>query len=297
MNTPLFSIIIPTFNHAHLIKKCLLSLIDQTYPNWEAIVVNNYSEDDTIEVVESFQDSRIRIINFHNQGIIAAARNEGIRSSKGNWIAFLDSDDWWYPSKLTKILPLLDNYDLIYHKLDIYKPTGKGWGEIRGHCYMSPIFDNLLVKGNQIPNSSALIKKQVIEEVGYLSEEPNLFAIEDYDLWLRVSKLTERFYYLNQSLGAYWVGGENYSKADRKSIGRMKFLYSKHLPTISEKSKKSAQAILCYIVTRERMLCGDPNLFWDFFKILPYLKRRKFFFNSILFGILSLFYLKPKPEK
>jgi glycosyltransferase involved in cell wall biosynthesis len=287
MNNPLISVVIPTFNHAHLIKKCLQSLIDQSYQQWDAVVVNNFSEDNTIDVVESFGDPRIRIIDFHNNGVIAAARNEGIRNSSGKWIAFLDSDDWWYPSKLIKVLPLLDNYDLIYHKLDIYKPTGKGWGKIRGRCYVSPIFDNLLVKGNQIPNSSALIKREVIEEAGYLSEDPNLFAIEDYDLWLKVSKISERFHYLNQSLGAYWVGDSNYSIANRKSIVRMKHLYSIHLPAISDNQKKPAEAILNYLITRERMVCGDRNLLFDFLKTISQLKRVKFIFNSLLFGVLS----------
>jgi glycosyltransferase involved in cell wall biosynthesis len=286
--SPLISVVIPTYNHAHLINKCLQSLIDQGYQNWEAIVVNNFSADNTIEVVESFADIRIRLINFPNKGVIAAARNEGIRNSSGDWIAFLDSDDWWYPSKLAKVLPLLDNKDLIYHQLDVFTPTGKGWRTLKGRHYQSPIYDHLLSKGNQILNSSALIRKSILDQVGYLSEDPNLFAIEDYDLWLKVSKITERFYYFKQSLGAYWVSDSNYSNANRKSIKRMKHLYTIHLPAISENQKKSAEAILNYLVTRERMICGDRNLLFDFLKTVLHLKRSKFIFNSIIFGILSM---------
>ena len=97
---PVYSVIIPTYNPGHLIGRCLSSVIAQTFQAWEAIVVNNYSQDNTIEVVEGFRDERVRLFNFSNKGVIAASRNEGIRQAGGDFIAFLDSDDWWYPKKL-----------------------------------------------------------------------------------------------------------------------------------------------------------------------------------------------------
>jgi len=99
--TPVVSIVIPTYNHEHFLKKCLQSVVDQTFTNWEAIVVNNFSEDNTIAVVNSFHDPRIHLVNFKNNGIIAASRNKGIKLSRADLIAFLDSDDIWqthYPT-------------------------------------------------------------------------------------------------------------------------------------------------------------------------------------------------------
>ena len=87
---PYVSIIIPTYNHAKLLKKALDSVVAQTFTKWEAIVVNNFSTDDTIEIVDAFNDSRIRIINFSNFGVIAASRNRGLRDATGGFIAFLD---------------------------------------------------------------------------------------------------------------------------------------------------------------------------------------------------------------
>ena len=75
---PFFSIVIPTYNHGHLIKRCLDSIVAQTYIHWEAIVVNNYSNDNTVEIVESYRDPRIRLVNNANHGIIAVSRNKGI---------------------------------------------------------------------------------------------------------------------------------------------------------------------------------------------------------------------------
>ncbi|MDP2842393.1 MAG: glycosyltransferase family A protein, partial [Acetobacterium sp.] len=90
---PLVSVVIPTYNHAGFLREALESLVAQTFSDWEALVVNNYSEDDTLDVVEAFNDPRIRVENFRNNGVIGASRNRGIRLSKGKYIAFLDSDD------------------------------------------------------------------------------------------------------------------------------------------------------------------------------------------------------------
>ena len=99
---PLVSVVIPTFNHAPLLKRALDSVVAQTYSDWEAIVVNNFSTDETIDVVNSFKDDRIKLVNFKNNGIIAASRNQGIKLAQGKFVAFLDSDDNWYPKKLEK---------------------------------------------------------------------------------------------------------------------------------------------------------------------------------------------------
>ena len=99
---PYVSVVIPTFNHAKFLKKALDSVVAQTFQNWEAVVVNNFSTDNTIEVVNSFADPRIKLFNFSNNGVIAASRNHGLKEAAGDFIAFLDSDDVWYPNKLQK---------------------------------------------------------------------------------------------------------------------------------------------------------------------------------------------------
>ena len=103
-SSPMVSVIIPTFNQAELLQKALQSVSNQTFQDWEAIVIDNHSQDTTKEIVESMNDSRISYEVFSNQGIIAASRNLGINLAKGNYIAFLDSDDLWYPSKLSTCL-------------------------------------------------------------------------------------------------------------------------------------------------------------------------------------------------
>ena len=93
---PTFSVIIPTYNQADFLRLALKSVLDQTLRDFEVIIVNNYSTDHTLEVVEQLNDHRLSVKNFRNHGVIGASRNSGIRASNGEYVAFLDSDDTWH---------------------------------------------------------------------------------------------------------------------------------------------------------------------------------------------------------
>ena len=139
------SIVIPTYNHAKYLGKCVNSVENQTYNNWEAIIVNNNSTDNTIDIINSFNDKRIKTININNDGIIAKSRNIGIQSASGSYIAFLDSDDWWYPNKLEIIMQKKGNSDFIYHYLDIYKNGKKTIKKHRIRQLIKPVFNDLMI--------------------------------------------------------------------------------------------------------------------------------------------------------
>ena len=116
MNSPLVSIVIPTYNHAKFIGKALKSVLDQTYENWEAIVIDNQSIDQTSKILSNYTDPRIKCFKINNDGIIAKSRNLGIKKATGEWIAFLDSDDWWTKDKLEACIGMIGtNVDFIYH--------------------------------------------------------------------------------------------------------------------------------------------------------------------------------------
>lgn len=223
---PFFSIVIPTYNHAHFMKRCLDGLINQTYDNWEAIVINNFSEDNTIEIVEGYNDPRIRLINNANGGIIAVSRNKGISEAKGDWICFLDSDDWWYPNKLEFSLPYLNNYDLIFHDLVIHNKFRKPSGVVKGRILKGNIANDLLINCNGIANSSVIVRKSIVDTTGFLVEDKSLVAVEDFDYWIRIAQITSKFKYLNESLGAYWIGG-NISVSE-KQIDREYAIFDKY---------------------------------------------------------------------
>lgn len=238
---PEVSVIIPTFNRANQLRICLKSLEEQSFKKFEVIVCDDGSTDDTFKVVEEFKEilnlSYIHDINF---GGPAKPRNNGIKQAKGKIIAFLDSDDWWYPNKLEVAIPYLSDYDLIYHDLDIYNKAEKSNSVARGRVLSGDILKDLILNGNAITNSSVLIKKSIVNVVGEITEDKNLIAVEDFDYWIRVAKVTDRFKYIDRSLGAYWEG-ENISYST-KQIDRAKSLLDKYMSELTSSEQKSALA-------------------------------------------------------
>ncbi len=257
---PLVSVIIPTYNHAHFLGRALQSVIDQTYLNWEAIVIDNHSTDNTDEVLRYFTDERIKIFKIQNNGVIAASRNMGILAAKGELIAFLDSDDWWVPSKLLRCIQLFDDsVDIVYHHLYVkrsYKHTRFNQ-RIVSSKPTSPVFLGLLANGMSIPNSSVLVRKDLLIRIGGISESLDLISVEDYDTWIRLSKLTERFICIPEFLGYYWGGGGNISAASPIQVTRITTLYSQYIDELQEKDRLRAEYLLNYRIARIQHLYGS----------------------------------------
>jgi glycosyltransferase involved in cell wall biosynthesis len=211
---PLVSIIIPTYNRADDLKRALQSVFDQTFNDWEVVVVDNHSADNTDSLIESFNGPKIRLFKIHNEGVIAASRNLGLKHALGEYIAFLDSDDWWHPHKLEVSLKYLQRgADVVYHDLFRAKKSNQRifWKKVLARNLKNPIFDDLVANGNALPNSSVVVRKQVLDVIKGLDEDRNLIAAEDYDAWLRVAKISEKFAKIPQTLGYYWCGGGNIS--------------------------------------------------------------------------------------
>ena len=210
---PLVSVVIPTYNHARYLARVLQSVLDQTYVNWEAIVIDNHSTDNTDEVMASFADPRIIYLKIHNNGVIAASRNAGIRAAKGEWVAFLDSDDWWTVDKLKVSIAAAEKelVDVVYHDLYIVVKLNQinFKKKIGGWALGNNAYKDLLTNGNALANSSVIIKKIILEKIGGLSEDPAKIAWEDYDCWLKVSQVSGRFHYIPEVHGFYWQGGGN----------------------------------------------------------------------------------------
>jgi glycosyltransferase involved in cell wall biosynthesis len=215
---PVISVVIPTYNRANDLKRALKSVQVQTFTNWEVLIVDNHSVDNTDQVVSDFNDSRIKLFKIHNNGVIAASRNVGIREASGAYIAFLDSDDWWKPEKLRLSLDTLNaGADLVYHDLFLVTKTDQRLflKKVTTRGLTRPVFDNLLTNGNCIINSSVVVKKILLTSIGGISEDYDLIAAEDYDCWLRIAKLTDKFTRIPKSLGYYWAGGGNISNPER----------------------------------------------------------------------------------
>jgi glycosyltransferase involved in cell wall biosynthesis len=184
---PNVSVIIPVFNGAGYIEKAIESVLTQTYQDLELIIVDDGSNDDTANIVKSYEDDRIIYIFQKNSGV-SAARNLGIQVSRAKFIAFLDSDDWWLPTKLEKQLECFKTFPeagFIYcatnvvdrlGNLEAYLPT-KPNGQIL----------DILLMGNFAPPSTVITRRVVLENAGFFDE--NLPVAEDWDLWLRIGAL------------------------------------------------------------------------------------------------------------
>jgi glycosyltransferase involved in cell wall biosynthesis len=234
---PLVSIIIPTYNRAKDLKRALQSVFDQTFTGWEVLVVDNHSVDDTDNLIKSFSDPRIKLFKIRNEGVIAASRNLGLKHALGEYIAFLDSDDWWLPKKLEESIKYLNQgEDVVYHNLFWVTKSDQKlfWKKTCGRDLKDPIFNDLLEKGNGLINSSVVIRKELLNMVKGLSEDKNLVGAEDYEAWLRIAKVSDKFKKIPQTLGYYWAGGGNITSPDRaiKYIAVLEKLYVETIPDL-----------------------------------------------------------------
>ena len=184
--------------------------------DWEIIVVDNNSIDATEEIINEFPlRKKITYFLIENFGVIGKSRNLGITQAKGKYIAFLDSDDWWHENKLQLAFECLENgADLVYS--DFYKVKSLTEKEIvRVRDLKTNITTDLLKNGNAICNSTVAVRKSILDKVGFFNEGHEYIAWEDFDLWLRISKITNRFVHINQPLVYYWFGGGNISTSER----------------------------------------------------------------------------------
>jgi glycosyltransferase involved in cell wall biosynthesis len=212
---PLVSVVIPTYNHAHFLGRALRSVLDQTYSNWEAIVIDNHSRDNTDQVIQSFDDPRISTLKIHNNGIIAASRNAGIRAAKGEWIAFLDSDDLWYPQKLDiAVKAVMEDTTVDVCSTDeflVRELTGDKSVLEYGPC--SPnLYQALLVEGNRFSPSAAIVRRGFLSLTGIAFRENQEFVTaEDYDLWMLLARAGAKFKCKRSVQGEYRIHASNSS--------------------------------------------------------------------------------------
>ncbi len=179
------SVIIPTYNRRHTLERAIDSVLSQTFKPFEIIIVDDGSEDGTRNWLQEAYPS-IKYIYQPNNGV-SSARNKGIRSSRGSWIALLDSDDEWMPEKLEdQVIFINENPGSLFcHTNEIWIRNGVRVNQMKKHKkYGGDIFKYCLDMCRISPSSS-LIKKEVFEDVGLFDE--SLTVCEDYDLWLRIT--------------------------------------------------------------------------------------------------------------
>jgi glycosyltransferase involved in cell wall biosynthesis len=254
--TPLFSVVIPTYNREAKLHRALTSLANQTLLNFEVLVCDDGSADGTRRMVETMQRSvpyrSLRYFHDSNWGGPARPRNVGISKATAQWICFLDSDDTWYPEKLERLLPYIDDHDLIFHDFLLIDGDAQP-KKLVGRNLHQPVFDDLMIKGHNgvIINSGVCVRKTLLISSGKFTEDKALIGVEDADMWLRIARKSNRFKHLPMTLGEYYLEGENLTVYNQKMIDKLNLLFDIHAPFLHrERARRMARRTLNYHIGR-----------------------------------------------
>lgn len=212
--SPQVSVITPTYNRADFLMTAIESVQAQTFDNWEMLIVDDGSTDDTAELVSSYatKDSRIRYFRQPNQGQ-SVARNRALEHARGEFVCFLDSDNAWIPEKLGSQLAVFresPEVDVVYGDIITINEAGKEISRANMQRYSGFITLQML-KDNCVSMNTAMARRQCFDEMGGMSGQRRV--ADDYDLWLRFSA-RYRFRYIPEFL-AYYRVMENQISSDK----------------------------------------------------------------------------------
>lgn len=205
---PRVSVVIPAYAAARFIAATLDSVAAQRYRDFEIIVVDDGSPDDTKLVVDSWlaEAGVSGVCVRRPNGRIAAARNTGLKAAKGELVALLDHDDFWTPDKLERTVAEFDAHPeavLVGHHLDVVEDGRVVRVERKGPA-AADMYRRLLFVGNAVSPTAATVRRDKALEIGGFREDPQFNTVEDYDFWLRLSRVGP-FRFVDRSLGSYTV--------------------------------------------------------------------------------------------
>lgn len=233
---PLISIIVPIYNSDSFLDQTINSIISQTYTQWELILVNNGSSDRSKFLMDSYEkkDQRIKCIHFEkNSGGPAFPRNEGMKISKGEYVAFLDADDFWEKEKLEKQISLIDSNTKLIISSEAYKVDefNKNVGEFnRSYLFkrLKKFFDfkNIFLIYNPIILSTSLVKNSPDLK---FQENENLQSIEDWAFWIDLVSTGYELKIIDTPLCSYRVHKDSLSNKNNENQYKKGFVLYKNL--------------------------------------------------------------------
>jgi glycosyltransferase involved in cell wall biosynthesis len=287
---PTVSIIIPTYNRAQLIGRSIHSVLNQTYQDFEIIVVDDGSTDNTAEVIKKFQEKekRIRYIKQARNKGAAAARNTGIKNAKGEFIAFQDSDDEWLPGKLEKQMNVFENASpevgIVYTgfwRIENDKKTYIPFSWVKqkeGNIHKE------LLKGNFVTTQSIVVRKKCFEKAGMFDE--NLPRLQDWELVIRLSKYYD-FKCIDKPLMISYYTSNSISSNQDALIIAQKLILKKYFGDIKKNKKVLANHYLGIGINlcANREIEEGESYFIKAFKTYPNIKKDKKMLSRHYFSI------------
>lgn len=233
MNKPVVSVVIPAHNATDLIVNALDSVRAQTFRDYEVIVVDNGSTDDTYGLVSGYiagAGMRGRCVRQENRGI-AGARNRGLAEASGEYIALLDHDDTWTPDKLERVLSVFSDDPglcVVCSKARMVNERGEVIGVLNTGPDQKDIYTALLFKRNYLAVSYSVFKRSCALEIGGFRTDPVYSTVEDYDFWIRLSRKC-RFRFIPDLLGDYMVRSTSASAAVSSHFSNLRSMLEEHL--------------------------------------------------------------------
>lgn len=281
MKLPEVSVIVPTYNRADLIRDSIDSVLNQTFQDFEIVVIDDGSTDNTKNIVEEYSDSRIKYFYQKNAGL-NAARNSGIRESCGKYIAYIDSDDIWEPTKLEKQVRVLEKFPdvgLVYCGSSLIDENGSPAGKRPLISHRGYVFEKI-IKYNFLYNGSiVLFRRDCLEKVGLFDEQT--VRMTDWEFYLRFA-IYYKFYGIPEYLIKYRVHNKTMTN-DFKLFEKSSFQIIDKTFAIKDISKKQLNLHKTAYAMRYRYLGRryfDNNLFKE---SREYFKKALKYDFSILF--------------
>ena len=286
-NEPLVSIIMNCYNGEEYLRDAINSIVNQTYENWEIIFWDNRSTDKSAEIFKSYDDSRLKYyLAPTHANILYKARNHAVKKTNGDFIAFLDVDDWWVNDKLEKQIPLFEDTEvaLVYGNLWwVFEKKNKKKFLRKKNLPTGMILSKLLNE-NVIGSPTYVIRRKSLESLEYFFDD-DFHIIGDYDLHVRLAAKW-KFNCIQAPVAYARIHGKNESILNKnKEIPEMKVWYAKMKKNqiiTSEKELNKIQLQISYLETMDTIL---SNEFRDsLFRVIKY----PFCFNKIKL-IIALF--------
>ncbi|MEM7431054.1 MAG: glycosyltransferase [Pseudomonadota bacterium] len=273
---PKVTVVMPAYNVSQFIEGAINSVLEQSYADFELLIVNDGSTDDTLAICQGFDDSRIRIIDQQNRGL-AGARNSGIREARGTYVAFIDSDDLWRTDKLEQHVRHLDTHPDVgvsYSASQFMEEDGTLMD-----LFQSPRLDNIdadhVLCRNPVGNGSApVIRRAALaaietEDERYGTPEPVYFdpdfrQSEDIECWTRIAATTNwRFAGLPEPLTQYRLNAGGLSACVEKQFASWETFIAKaavYAPALVERSGSLARAFQYRYLARRALWTGETRL-------------------------------------
>lgn len=229
---PKVSVIIPTYNREKLIGRAIESVLAQTHPAYEIIVVDDGSTDGTKSALAPF-NGKIKYVHQANAGI-AGARNRGIQESGGEYIAFLDSDDYWAPEKLAEQVRVLDacpKVGIVFAPMPIVNEKGETLGRKPAGATGKNLRELLEFWGD-LPTSTVMTRRECFKKAGVF--DPALPPMEDFDMWLRIARYYDLYEIEGKVLAYYYRHSEQATSSKLKVYDGLVKIYTKALKNFPE---------------------------------------------------------------